>query len=210
MGGISRWFWDGLARIITWRHQFVLGRKILLLNRDIDSGKLELSFTLCHMILTSIPEPLLNMVDRGDELHASVELRCGDIWRILKHLDECANYLSVQVHNEKLAVGEPTKKYTPITTRSYPKEWNEYAVGGIFMEAQPRITTATLHAELLERIGNILNECQDVELHESVQSYFDRMSHVVLEDCYSLICKLVGLSLNARTQKRPIEIGEDR
>lgn len=210
MGAISRWFWDSIARIITWRHQYVLGRKLLLLNRDIDSGKLDLSFTLCHMILTSIPEPLLDMVSRGDELNASVELRCGDIWRILKHLDECVNYITVQVHNEKLAVGDTPKKYTPIGTRNYPKEWGEYAVGGIFMEAQPRLTTAVLHAELLERIGKLLNAHQGVELHESVQSYFDRMSHVVLEDCYSLICKLVGLSLNARTQKRPVEIGENR
>lgn len=210
MGKFGRWFWGWYSRIILWRQQYSLSRKIILLNRAVDAGELELSFDLCHMILTSIPPSLLDNITRHDELDESVVLRCGDVWRIIRHLDEIALYIEVQLHNDKIESDGTRKNYAPIGTRSYPADWEEFIVGTLFMDATPRMNSASAYAEILARVGRILNLQSDRALHESHQSYLDRMSHVVLEDCHSLICKLVGLSLNARTQKRPFEIGENR
>lgn len=211
MRGIGRWFIELFVSFNLWYAQFILGRKILLLNRSIDSGQHTLSFRLCHMILTSIPPSLIAAVTSKDARDASLTLRCSELLRIFKHLDECAEYLEVQAHNTGLKAGEHLKRYTPIGTRDYPYDWGEYSMGWLMAEHVPKLSTVELYEELLKRIGRIVNAVpDDVELHESVQSYFDRMSQVVLEDCYSLICKLVGLSLNARTQERPIKTGEGR
>ena len=210
MNKFSQWLTFVMSRwLLKWRAR-QLSHRLLEINDAIENGQEELSFNLCHMILTSIPLGLIALVDRESEFKESCTLRCLDVDRILAHLDQGIAYIEIEQYNNGLDVGIRRKPYQMIETRNYPTEWGEYSFGSILCSTKKRYTSAELYAALLARIGKILNLLNEKPLHNTQQSYYDRMMHVVLEDCFVLISRLVGLSLNARITKRFKQVGENQ
>lgn len=210
MSKLSRWLSEVFSIWVLKWHSRKLAKRIAEVNTLIESGEVELSFELCHMILISIPADLLAGVERLEENQASCIIRNMYIDEIIMHLDQCISYLEVEQHNNKLPYEVKRKRSPVIETRKYPEEWGEYSFGAMLSFTKDRYSSLELYQILHGRFAKITILLAMDPLFPPQQSYLIRMSNIVLEDCFVLISRLVGLSLNARITKRPKQVGENQ
>lgn len=203
IGCLFREWYIALER---WR----FSKRIKDINEQIEYDQEEISVELFHRILSTIPIMFLTAIHSKQEEEEVCTIRNYDIGNILQILDQAISFIEVEQYNNHVSGKQVRKKYPRIETRKYPIDWHEYSLDSLLYTGTGYLSSAQLHAELVARTGRMIELLDRDPLQPHQQSYLDRMTYVVLEDCYVLISSLVGLSLNARIKERSFEVGQDR